>query len=99
MPKITSAAFAGCVLVLCLAGCGGDSAKPMADAGGSDAAADAAAMCTSPAPAGMTCPPTAGNCLGVGKPCTMNGKECDTGLSCDKDLSANGKGICIRLFG
>src|SRR5260221_3534738 len=39
-------------------------------------------------PAG--CPPAAGNDKGVGKPCTMNGKQCQNGLlcTCDPQLGA-----------
>jgi hypothetical protein len=31
------------------------------------------------------CPPAAGNEKGVGKPCTMNGKQCTNGLKCTCD--------------
>lgn len=53
---------------------------------------------------GPTCPPSAGNCKGVGAPCTKGGHECDAAgngtldLQCDVDLSSDGAGMCITVF-
>ena len=49
-------------------------------------------------PEGNTCPPTKGNCNGVGTPCTKGGDECKGSLSCDLALDERGKGFCITLF-
>ena len=49
---------------------------------------------------GNDCPPTAGNCKGIGKPCTKGGGECAAdGNSCDKDQSNDGVGACIKVGG
>lgn len=51
-------------------------------------------------PTGNTCPTTAGNCLGIGAPCTQGGGQCATyHLFCDKDLDpTDGSGICVSYL-
>lgn len=85
-------ALYGCATATCSAAC--------------SAAADAATTTTSPpdadasceAPRGSTCPPVAGNCKGIGKPCTKGGGECNERTSCDRDLDPNGAGACVTVF-
>ena len=76
---------------------------PSGDAG-ADVAAEAAPQkdaapdvaCT--APQGAACPTTAGNCKGIGAPCTKGGNQCPSPTVCDIDLDPNGAGICITIL-
>jgi hypothetical protein len=60
-----------------------------------DAAPDVAACAP---PQGTTCPTTAGNCKGIGAPCTKGGNECPSPTACDVDLDPSGAGICITIL-
>jgi hypothetical protein len=77
---------------------GTDASNPNNDASTQDAAKDTgtdAMMCV--APQGASCPTTAGNCKGIGAPCTKGGGQCTMGTACDLDLGP-GVGICITFF-
>ena len=72
------------------------SSGSVGDAGRDGSTAGDGGVCAPPQ--GSDCPTTAGNCLGIGTPCTFLGGQCPKGLLCDKDLDpANGDGICISV--
>lgn len=88
-PSVTPfLALYGCATTTCGAGCGATS--------NADASA-AKAHCS--APLGTTCPPSAGNCKGIGAPCTKGGGQCAAVHAvCDVDLDPRGAGMCITLL-
>jgi hypothetical protein len=49
-------------------------------------------------PQGATCPTTAGNCYGIGKPCPNGASDCQAdGLSCANALDSSGPPVCISV--
>jgi len=81
-------ALYSCATSTCSAACG--AADPL------DAAV---AKPTCAAPLGATCPPTSGNCKGIGAPCTRGGEECNAiHAICDRDLDPRGVGICVTVL-
>ncbi|MBI3071277.1 MAG: hypothetical protein HYY84_04035 [Deltaproteobacteria bacterium] len=67
---------------------------------GTTGGVDADAGCVAPRGDAGVCPTEAGNCMGIGHPCTPGGGQCNvyTGTSCDKDLSVDGVGMCVKVF-
>jgi len=77
-----------CATTTCASACGGT-----AEAG----VAPSKPVCASPL--GATCPPIAGNCKGIGAPCTRGGGQCaSVHALCDIDLDPRGAGMCMTVL-